>query len=339
MGAVKFKAKGKVGKAYSRTKWILSSFFEQWKNYGFSIAYPSFVWWIGYYGHRPSISFWALKHLTPRLDRYFERKYQDTTRQYINNQNINKTQYKPCNPYPIWVFWWQRGGGMPKLITHCYKQLIKYNSNVTLITKDNIRNYTHIPEEIYTKVAQGQISYTHLSDILRLSLLAERGGMWFDATCFVPYSIPDEAKKEVFYSPSTRGLADMPMWSNSRWCVWNMGSCIKNNPLFMFCRDMIYAININESCLPHYLVIDYIFDYAYRKIPGIKEMIDNHTEYNTKRNDLHFLLNKPYKEETYRQLIKNDWVFKLSYKSFWKKEVDNQITFYGKLINGTLNDK
>ena len=72
----------------------------------------------------------------------------------------------------------------------------------------------------------------------------------------------------------------------------------------MFARDMLYSIYINESCVPHYLVMDYVFDYAYRKLPNIKEMIDNHTEYNTKRNELHFLLNKPYKEDTYQQLIK-----------------------------------
>lgn len=338
MGAVKFKAEGKVSKARSRAKWILSSFFEQWKNYGFSIAYPSFVWWIGNYGHKPPISFWALKHLTPRLDRYFEKKYQSIIDQRINNQNENKLHYLAHKLYPTWVFWWQGGGQMPELVTCCYKQLIKYNSNVILITKDNIRDYTHIPEEIYAKVAQGQISYTHLSDILRLSLLAERGGMWVDATCFVPYSIPDEAKKEVFYSPSTRGLDDLPMWSNSRWCCWNMGACMKNNPFFMFCRDMLYAIYINEPCVPHYLVMDYVFDYAYRKIPGIKEMIDNRTEYNTKRNELHFLLNKPYKEETYRQLIKNDWVFKLSYKTLWQSVTsDGKPTFYQMLVKGKLD--
>lgn len=90
---------------------------------------------------------------------------------------------------------------MPELVENCYKQLVKHNSNVILITKNNIRDYTHIPEEIYTKVSKGQISYTHLSDILRLSLLAERGGMWLDATCFVPYSIPDKAKKKFSIHP------------------------------------------------------------------------------------------------------------------------------------------
>lgn len=338
MGSVKFEAEGKLGKAYSRTKWILSSFFEQWRNYGFSIAYPSLAWWIGNYGHKPSISFWALRHLTPQLDRYFENKYQSTISLYDSNQNVNKLQYKPVGLYCIWVFWWQGGGGMPELVANCYKQLAKHNSNVILITKNNIRDYTNIPEEIYTKVAQGQISYTHLSDILRLSLLAERGGMWVDATCFVPYTIPDEAKKEVFYSPSTRGLADMPMWSNSRWCSWNMGSCIKNNPLFMFCRDMLYSIYINEPCIPHYLVMDYVLDYAYRKIPGIKEMIDNHTEYNTKRNELHFKLNKPWNEDEYMQLCKNNWVFKLSYKTLWQSVTsDGKPTFYQILIKGEPN--
>ena len=110
MGAVEFKAEGKVSKACSRAKWILSSFFEQWKNYGFSIAYPSFVWWIGNYGHKPPISFWALKHLTPRLDRYFEKKYQSIIDQRINNQNENKLHYLAHKLYPTWVFWWQGGG-------------------------------------------------------------------------------------------------------------------------------------------------------------------------------------------------------------------------------------
>lgn len=277
--------------------------------------------------------------MTPRLDLYFERKYQNIISQYANNQNINKLQHKPCELYHIWVFWYQGKEAMPELVLTCYNQLVKYNDNVILITKNNIREYTHIPEEIYKKVEQGLISYTHLSDILRLSLLAKDGGMWIDATCFVPYSIPDEAKNEVFYSPSTRGLDDMPMWSNSRWCGWNMGTCIKNSPLFMFCRDMLYSIDINEQCLPHYLLLDYILDYAYRKIPNVKEIIDNHTEYNTKRNELHFLLNKAYDDSIYKNLIKNDWMFKLSYKTIWKSVTsDGKPTFYLMFIKGELDN-
>lgn len=291
-------------------------FFEQWRSYGFSIAYPSLMWWIGNYGRKPSISFWALKHLTAHLDQYFEKKYQSIISQYINN--TNKLQHQPCESYLIWVFWWQ-GKGMPELVENCYKQLVKHNSNVILITKNNIRDYTHIPEEIYTKVSKGQISYTHLSDILRLSLLAERGGMWLDATCFVPYSIPDKAKKEVFYSPSTRGLDDMPSWSNSRWCSWNVGSCIKT--ILFHVRQRYAILHIHKRIMCTSLFGNGLcFRLRLSKTSEHQRMIDNHTEYNTKRNELHFLLNKPYKEDTYQQLIKMTGFSNYHISHFGKKK-------------------
>lgn len=39
------------------------------------------------------------------------------------------------------------------------------------------------------------------------------------------------------------------------------------------------------------------------------------------------------KSLVYQRLIKNDWCFKLSYKTPWKKEIDGKITFYGKMVN------
>lgn len=99
---------------------------------------------------------------------------------------------------------------MPELVSVCYNQLKVHNDSVILITKDNIRQYADIPEAIYNKVNSEEISLTHLSDILRFSLLAERGGMWVDSTCFIPYTIPQSVKHKVFHSPSTRGLAHYP---------------------------------------------------------------------------------------------------------------------------------
>lgn len=67
---------------------------------------------------------------------------------------------------------------------------------------------------------------------------------------------------------------------------------------------MLYTININEACLPHYLILDYLLDYAYRKFPYMRQVIVKHKEFNVKRNELHFLLNKVYEEPVYQRLIK-----------------------------------
>lgn len=337
MAAVRFKTQGPLAKAYSRLQWIGASFLEQQKNYGWGVSFPSLMWWVGNYGHSRAVGFWALPRLTRGMDRYFEQHYKDILQQYSGaNRGGQQLDAVSDDSYPIWVFWWQGEAAMPELVRACYAWLTAHNACVTLITESNIRSYCHIPEAIYKKVAEGKISYTHLSDILRVALLAEHGGMWVDSTCFVPYAIPAEAKREVFYSPSTRGLPPLPMWSNSRWCGYNLGTCVPRHPLFLFLRDMLFAINQREACLPHYLILDYLLDYACRKLPALRAAIEGHTPYNAKRNALHFMLNKPYNAEDFRQLVAHDWLFKLSYKTPWKKEVDGHTTYYGAIVRPEL---
>jgi hypothetical protein len=59
-------------------------------------------------------------------------------------------------------------------------------------------------------------------------------------------------------------------------------------------------------------------------------MMDAVPQNNTRRNDLHFMLNKPYDTQAYLELIKQNWLFKLSYKTPWKERTeDGRQTFYG----------
>lgn len=330
-------------KAISRTKWILGSFVDQWREYGFSIAWSGLLWWMGIYARKPSLSAKALKNLTTCIDKYFESKYADIISKYRNATDNNRGTTKkriPTSEYPIWLFWWQGEVAMPDLVRTCYKYICMNNGNVTLLTKDNIEQYVHIPDIVYKKVAKGSISYTHFSDILRLTLLAERGGMWVDATCFNPYAIPDNAKQMLFCSPhdtlKQRELTDVVYWCDSGgWRSWNIGTCETHTPLFLFCRDMIQAIAVNQKCMPHYFMVDCLIQYAYRKIPEIRDIIDSMPDCNTKCSDLfllYFNKNKPYDEEEYQQLIKNDWLFKLTYKTIWRETVNGKETFYGKLF-------
>lgn len=337
--------KSRYGKVVSRIIWILSSFFKQWSEYGFHIAWNGLLWWIGTYGKKPSIYSKALDKLTCYLDDYFERNYSDIISNYIN-VNISKRGGQnsiPLNNYPIWVFWAQGESSMPKVVRACYMRLKKYNRNVTLITKENIENYVHLPMAIYEKVSKGDISYTHLSDILRLTLLAERGGMWVDSTCFTPYAIPIEAKGMLFCSPhnsninNAETIKDIGHWCGlgGGWRSWNLGTNEANTPLFLFCRDMIQAIAVRQKCMPCYLMVDCMIQYAYRKIKDARMMIDSTPDCNLRSADLlllYFNKNKKYNEGEYQNLIDKDWIFKLTYKSIWKETIGCTPTFYGKLI-------
>ncbi len=234
--AKNFRTQGKIGKAISRLQMISTEFFEKGKCYSWKLAVYNTAWWIGNYCSKlKRLQFWALKRITAWTDLFIETNY--VSKRIKITPAIS--QHIALKQYRIWVFWWQGESGMPELVKCCYQQLRTNNNNVILITQDNINEYVHIPDYIFEKVRAGKISFTHLSDILRVSLLAEYGGLWVDSTCWVAGSIPTEVYDMALISPRTKGMPDFPSWSNSRWCGWGMGTNVTHNPLFTFARDFL----------------------------------------------------------------------------------------------------
>lgn len=328
-------------KAISRIKWIFAQFCDQYKQYGFNIAWYGLLWWIGIYGRIESLSIKSIKRLNNCLDAYFYRYYSDIIVKYINFVR-GDNNYIPLDEYPIWVFWWQGEDNMPLVVRQCYNRLKTNNKNVILLTNKNVKQFINLPNIIYDKVKNGQISYTHFSDILRLALLAEKGGMWVDVTCFNPYPIPDYAKQQIFYSPHDREKQEKLAGKYKYWCdnggwrSWNIGTNLIENPIFSFCRDLLTALAVNESCFPNYFMVDCMISFAYRNFSWAKQMIDDTPDFNKKCADLfllYFNTNKLYNEREYRLLIENNWMFKLTYKTIWIEEVDGKPTFYGKLFS------
>ena len=326
--AVKFSTQSKVRKAFSRIQMIINEFFEKGQHYSWKLAVYNTAWWIGNYCHPlVCLQFWGKKKITEWMDSYIFNKqllsFPDSYR------NVNKSIVEE---YRIWVFWWQGKDHMPKLVKGCYTQLCAHNSNVVLITRDNIMQYCQIPQYIYEKIENGSISFTHFSDIVRVTLLADHGGIWLDSTCWITGEIPADVKRLPLTSPKTLNAPEFPWWSNSRWCGWCMGTVFIKNPLFVFTKEFFFSFYSTNSNIPFYLFIDYLYDYAYRKFPEVKQMIDDIPENNVKRGRLHFMLNKPWNQQEYEELTKDNWVFKLSYKTRWKERYNGQPTFYAKLM-------
>lgn len=326
--AITFTTQSKFGKAFSRLHMIVCDFFEKGRHYSWRLAVYNTAWWVGNYCHPlVCLQFWGKLRITEWMDCY------------ISKHNLCPSD-KLSNPYDaecaekyrIWVFWWQGEDSMPELVKGCYKQLCSHNQNVVLVARENLRQYCQIPQYIYERVENGSISFTHFSDIVRVTLLAAHGGMWVDATCWVTGEIPSEVRRLPLISPKTLNAPDFPWWSNSRWCGWCMGTAFVRNPLFVFVRDFFFSFYSTNSNIPFYLFIDYLYDYAWRKIPEVRQMLDAVPENNVKRGQLHFILNKPWNQQEYEQLVKNNWVFKLSYKTKWKTTCNGQPTFYAKLV-------
>ncbi|RBW46370.1 capsular biosynthesis protein, partial [Psychromonas sp. B3M02] len=87
------------------------------------------------------------------------------------------TKQKQLIPRKIWLLWYQGLENAPYLIKKCIASWIKHNPTWEIIVLDesNLHNYITLkaPQETLTK-----LSPAHRSDLLRLKLLHEYGGVW-----------------------------------------------------------------------------------------------------------------------------------------------------------------
>ena len=88
-------------------------------------------------------------------------------------------------PKKIWFLWLQGINSAPVVVKKCYESWIKHNPNWELILVDKNSISEYIPFKL------GNITKQALSDILRIHLLAQHGGVWVDATCFCMKPLDD----------------------------------------------------------------------------------------------------------------------------------------------------
>ncbi len=290
---------------------------------GWSFGYVmwNFIWWLSWSAKLHKLNKLATKKKTVYIEKHFLKHYSDIIENYRNA----KESTQECSDFKIWIFWGQGKENMPNVVKACYKKITENNDNVQFIDMSNVGDFVEIPNIIYEKLKTGKLLYAHFSDIVRNSLLAKYGGLWLDATVYTSGKIPEITKQCTFFSPHDKS-------NNTYWVSYAMGSNKINSVIFSFVRDILIAVCIKENIWPEYLLQDHIIDFAHKNIPSAKLSIDETPENNTRRFVLFALMNKPYDNEIYKDLIKDNFIFKLSYKANYKSTSSGQKTFYAQLI-------
>ena len=242
-----------------------------------------------------------------------------------NNQNIDKN----C---PVWIFWWQSIDNAPHIVKECVKRIKEQNVDrrVIIIDKNNYAKYANIPNYIIDKLNSNCMTITHFSDILRMELLYKNGGIWMDATMFQLRNLNKQICEYPFYTIKHGKYADFHV-CKGLWTGFFMASN-KNNDMIKLFREFFYEYWKKENYLITYFLIDCIISICYENNLVIKEIIDNVPTNNTNVFELQSILSEQYKESTYRNLCKETYLFKLTYKIKFLEYKDCKETFYRKLI-------
>lgn len=204
------------------------------------------------------------------VDKFITDNFKDVVKKY---ENVIIPSTDTHIPNVIWIFWWQGVENMPSVIKECYLSILRGANGrvVKLISESNYASYVNLPSFIIEKFQNNLISYTHFSDILRVYLLKEFGGLWVDAAIFV--TKPIVFPQSFFFSPRiSLEKANSPHMS--QWVMGVMGS-VANMPLFNYIYEMLLAYWKKYDGVFNYLMFDYFIRYGYEHYFWVKEMMDS----------------------------------------------------------------
>ncbi len=258
----------------------------------------------------------------------------------IDTQRIaNRSTMQDQTPKIIWMMWWQGFDQAPEIVKMCISQICRQNKDCTIhfIDQHNYRDYVHISEKMVSKAQSGEISYAHLSDLIRCRLLARWGGVWMDATLFVTGPLDEGVFRTHFYSVNNGVVTGDP--SYGRWTNFFMATP-SGSPLFLFLVEFLetYFELFNQTI--DYFITFYAMIIAGELFPDVKEWMESIPVNNRLCFHLCPMLNEDYtKGQDY--FNSGTTIFKLSWhggnwKYLWKdallKEKDGRETIYGYML-------
>ena len=222
------------------------------------------------------------KHET--LLKYFEKRYGDFASGYRYKVNLPAVpeELKGC----IWLCWWQGLDHAPRIVQRCVESIREYagDRRVIVITEDNYRDYVTFPDWMMRKYHEGTIARTHLSDLLRLSLLAQYGGLWLDATFYCAGDIEDCFGQPLFSIKRPEYLHASV--AQGYFANYSFGCDADHRWIFAVIRDFLLEYWRTNDFMVDYLFLDYLIVLVQRHCTAVKEAFAAITPNNPQCDDL-----------------------------------------------------
>lgn len=267
--------------------------------------------------------------------KYLENKFGDYYASYDYKAPLPASD--PDLENKIWMCWWQGEEKAPEIVRACIDS-VRQNAGgheVIVVTDENLSKYADIPDWVLEKVHSGVMSRTHLSDLLRLSLLAEHGGLWLDATFFCTGALD--------------GYLKLPIWSIKRpdylhasvacgmFANYSLECDVSHRRVFATLRDYYLEYWQQRDGLIDYLLTDYLIVLAQRHQSSIAEAFASIEPNNPRCDDLISLLDEPFNECEWNNLTKDTSLFKLTWKQSYQTEDLRRETYFGHILKLDMN--
>lgn len=257
---------------------------------------------------------------------------------YRNVDIIDKTDKHI--PRIVWLFWWQGEDSLPEIQRLCIQRFRSLSGfDVRLISKNNIKEYIDISDEIYL-FEKKLIFIQHLSDVVRFRLLRKYGGFYCDSSILlVDDSYFDYIVSEyVFFSNkfSSYDCAQNVMHGKCSTYFW---ATFPDNPFFAYLDDGLTYFLSKHKGIIDYTQSDYTIAVGYRKLSFIRELIDALPPNNQNSWWLNDNLLTEYNENEWNDKIKTTHFFKVSSQQIGKVKHKTSIdrTYYDYVVSSFMD--
>jgi hypothetical protein len=266
---------------------------------------------------------------------YLESRFGDFYASYDYGKELPVSD--PASEGKIWMCWWQGLENAPEIVRACVESVHRNagNRGVVVITDKNMADYVDIPGWIFDKVADGTITRTNLSDLLRLSLLAEHGGLWLDATFFCTGPLEDMCFGRPFWSIKRPDYLHASI-ASGYFAGYSLACDAAHRRPFLVTRDFFLEYWKKSAFMVDYLLVDYLIVLAQRHCPEVAADFRSIEPNNRQCDELVKVLGEPFDQECWNELRKDTALFKLTWKQGFPQELNGRETFYSALLKGKI---
>ncbi len=261
---------------------------------------------------------WAKLH----LKKYVQWAIENTPRQ----TPLSVSGEKPI----IWLYWHQGIANAPLLIQKCVESVKIYHPDyeVKVLSFDTISDYVNIPQRYYDLLEQKKMLIAHFSDILRLYLLTNYGGVWVDATLLLTDKIPQEIFDSEFFVLQKNPKTDV--FGDKMSCYFIKAN--KNSYYAHLTLNTLEKYWEENDYLIHYFIFEHVVSMLSEANDELKKLWDEMFYMNTdKLGLLRKKLYLDFDEKEFEEIKTQTFLHKLSYKILQDSSSGN--FYYDKIVS------
>lgn len=207
---------------------------------------------------------------------------------------------------PVFTYWDAGVDQAPPLVQACLAQLRRVHPDCHIVTRETLSDYITVPDIVAARLADRPAQF---SDFVRVSLLERYGGVWVDATCFLPAGDLIERVE-----PLLGAGVIYERWGGKQIANWFIAAR-SGNTLIALQRAALEAWWTERDDLPDYFLFHRIFEAIttvfpeagrlWRQVPHVSA-IPSHI--------LQLAMFRPFDPWEAHAILSASFVHKLSYK-------------------------